>query len=134
MSSPTTSTAAAAWSSPSRRSSPAGILQGRFLTGGYSPFPPGGGPIGGSTLGSFDATHPIMAGVTAAQGNLLGDVQLSSGSELVASWLNGEPLAATKGHVAAINIFVAASGYWSGDIPLILHNAAFWSAGGARHG
>jgi hypothetical protein len=39
-------------------------------------------------------------------------------------------MAATKGrHVAAINIFVAATGYWSGDIPLVLHIAAFWTTG-----
>jgi hypothetical protein len=103
-------------------------IQGRFLTGGYSPFTIGSGPIGSAGLGSYDPTHPIMAGVTSALGFLLGDVDLSSGSELVASWTNGEPLVATKGpRVAAINIFVAATGYWAGDIPLMLHNAAFWS-------
>ncbi|HET9325731.1 MAG TPA: S8 family serine peptidase, partial [Candidatus Eisenbacteria bacterium] len=106
------------------------VPQGRFLTEGYSPFPPGSGPLPGASLGTFDATHPIMAGVASASGNLLGDVSLAIGSELVASWTNGEPMVATKGsRVAAVNIFVAASGYWTGDIPLILHNAAFWSSG-----
>lgn len=104
--------------------------QGRFRTGGYSPFPPGTGPIGSSVLGSFDATHPIMAGVSAATGQLLGHVSLASGSELVASWENGEPMAATKGRrVAAINVFVGWPGQWTGDIPLVLHNAAFWTTG-----
>jgi hypothetical protein len=104
-------------------------VRGRFLTGGYSPFNLGTGPIGSSQLGSFDASHPIMAGVTTASGDVLGAIQLAGGAELVASWMNGQPMVATKGRVAAVNVFVAFSGYWAGDIPLILHNAAFWSGG-----
>jgi len=103
-------------------------LAGRFVSGGYSPFQIGYGPGGSSPLGSFDATHPIMRGVTQATGDVLGIVNLSTGAVPVAAWANGFPFVAVKGtNVAAINVFVAESGYWTGDIPLILHNAAIWS-------
>ncbi len=104
-------------------------IQGRFLAEGYMPFALGSGPIGASVLGDFDADHPIMTGVTTATGDLLGAVNLSGDSELVASWTNSQPFVATKGNVAAVNIYVGNSGYWTGDIPLVLHNAAFWSSG-----
>jgi subtilisin family serine protease/sugar lactone lactonase YvrE len=104
-------------------------LGGRFESGGYDPFNLGSGPIGSSSLGSFDASHPIMKDVTVATGGLLGHVTLATGATSVASWSNGEPFVATKGpNVAAVNIFVAVGGYWTGDIPLILHNACFWSS------
>ena len=102
---------------------------GRFESGGYDPFNLGSGPIGSSTLGTFDGSHPIMNGVTHASGDFLGSVTLKSGAVPVAWWSNGQPFVATKGSsVAAVNIFVADRGFWTGDVPLILHNAAFWSS------
>jgi len=72
-----------------------------------------------------------MEGVTAAWGNLLVDMTIATGAELIAEWDNGFPFVATKGSsVAGVNIFIAVSGYWTGDIPLILHNTAFWSSAG----
>jgi subtilisin family serine protease len=106
-------------------------IRGRFLIDGYMPYNLGSGPVGSSQLGTFDASHPIMEGVVAATGDALGQVSLSPGAELVASYVNGLPFVATKGRVSAINVFVAATGFWTGDIPLILHNAAYWSGGGA---
>jgi hypothetical protein len=56
------------------------------------------------------------------------DVNLTFGTEWVADWENGLPAVATKGiHVAAVNLFVGDYGYWTGDVPLILRNAAAWS-------
>ncbi len=105
-------------------------IQGRFLTEGYMPFDLGSGPIGFSELGTFDPTHPIMEGVAAATGDLLGAVTVSAGSERVAEWAIGQPFVATKGEsVVAVNIFIGASGFWTGDIPLLLHNAALWTSG-----
>jgi subtilisin family serine protease len=107
-------------------------LGGRFESGGYDPFNPGSGPIGSAALGVFDATHPIMAGVTRATGGLLGSVTFAEGAEIVASWSVGLPFVATRGrNVAAVNISVAGGGSWTGDIPLILHNAASWSSSAA---
>lgn len=103
-------------------------IKGRLLDDGYFPFNIGYGPVGAATLGTFDPDHPIMQGVTTAYGDLLADVTVANGAELVASWNTGWPLVATKGkNVAAVNIYVTEPGFWTGDIPLILHNAAFWA-------
>ena len=103
-------------------------LAGRFESDGYDPFQIGYGPGGSSTLGTFDAGHPIMRGVTQVGGDVLGIVNLSAGAVPVAQWENGIPFVAVKGtNVAAINVFVAEPGYWTGDVPLLLHNAVIWS-------
>jgi hypothetical protein len=105
-------------------------VQGRLLNEGYIPFNIGTGPAGSSSLGNFNVNHPIMYGVTTATGDLLSDVTVASGAELVAEWFNGLPFVATRGNnVAAVNIYVTNSGYWTGDIPTILHNAVCWSSG-----
>ncbi|HET9235049.1 MAG TPA: choice-of-anchor D domain-containing protein, partial [Candidatus Eisenbacteria bacterium] len=105
-------------------------LGGRFWTQGYSPFSEGSGPYSGSSLGTFNATHPIMAQVHALFADLLGHQSVSPGSEWVANFTDGTPLCATRGlRVAAVNVFVGSSGYWTGDVPLLLHNAIMWTMG-----
>jgi hypothetical protein len=70
-----------------------------------------------------------MSGVTEASANLLVDATLSPQAALVASWQNGFPFVVTRGrHVVGVNVYVASAGYWVGDVPRVLHNAAFWSA------
>jgi hypothetical protein len=54
-------------------------------------------------------------------------VVLTEGAELVALWDNGEPLVATKGSVVSINIFLSDYYYWTGDVPILVHNALIWS-------
>src|SRR5262249_45379125 len=79
---------------------------------------------------TFDPTHPIMWGVARATGDLLGQVSVAQGAQLVASWANGLPCVATRGaRVAALNLFFGGSGHWTGDASLILHNAALWTSG-----
>ncbi|HEU4930159.1 MAG TPA: choice-of-anchor D domain-containing protein, partial [Candidatus Krumholzibacteria bacterium] len=105
---------------------------GRFLSDGYYAFTLGSGPLGFSNLGNFDAGHPIMAGVSAASGDLLGATSLAPGAVWVADWQIGQPFIATQGdHVVGANVFVADGGFFGGDVPLILHNAILWSAGSA---
>ena len=105
------------------------LVRGRFLDQGYHPFQNGQGPIGFSSIGPYDHAHPIMAGVTAAAGDLLASATLAPGAVWVADWAFGQPFIATKGdEVVAVNIFLGRAGDWTGDIPLILHNAAFWSS------
>jgi hypothetical protein len=105
-------------------------VQGRLLDEGYCPFATGLGPAGSSSLGTFNQNHPIMRGVTDANGDYLADVQLADDAVLVASWKSGFPFVATKGpNVAAVNIYIARSGGWTGDIPLVLYNTAFWAGG-----
>ncbi|MFH1374103.1 MAG: choice-of-anchor D domain-containing protein [bacterium] len=104
-------------------------ISGRFVSGGYAPFNIGFGPAGSANLGSFNAAHPIMKNVTTASGDILGDITIASGAQLVAEWDNGLPMVATQtGGVVAVNVYVPDAGYWAGDIPLILHNALFWGA------
>ena len=80
-------------------------LGGRITSGGYSPFASAslGNHYSYATLGSIDASHPIMQGVTAAQDYYRDYVTLTGGSELVASWSDGEEYVAVKGSVAAVN-------------------------------
>ncbi len=102
-------------------------VRGRLLNDGYVPFELGSGPIGSAGLGSH-AGHPIMRGVTSAWGNIRGDVTPAAGANLVASWDDGQPLVATRAStVVGINAFLADGGYWAGDFPLLLRNAAAWS-------
>ena len=108
-------------------------LQGRFMNEGYAAFDLGEGPIGSGAMSAFDATHPIMDGVTAVAGGLLATAPLVQGAQWVADWDIGEAFVATQGdQVVGVNIFVAGSGNWTGDLPLVLHNAAAWSSGSAR--
>jgi len=102
-------------------------IKGRLLEDDYFPFNVGYGPAGSASLGTFNPDHPIMYGVTNATGDLLADLTIAEGAELIASWNTGWPFVATKGrNVAGVNIYVPESGFWTGDIPLILHNASFW--------
>jgi subtilisin family serine protease len=104
-------------------------VRGRLLDGGYMPLIGTGGPIGSSVLGTFDAGHPIMQGVVSARGDLLAAAQLAPGAVEVAHWAFNQPCVAVNDrHVAAINVFVDSPGTWGGDIPLMIHNAAFWSS------
>ena len=103
-------------------------IMGRLLDDEYFPFNIGYGPAGAASLGTFNPSHPIMQGVTAAYGDLLVDLTVANGAELIASWDTGWPFVATKGrNVTAVNIYITEPGGWTGDIPLILHNASFWA-------
>jgi subtilisin family serine protease len=105
-------------------------ISGLFLSWKYFPLRATGGNIGSAALQNFAVGHPIMRGVNAATGDLLAAAVLEPGTEWIGDWSNGYPFAATKGpNVVTINVFVGQSGTWTGDIPLILHNAAFWSSG-----
>lgn len=98
-------------------------ISGRIMTDGYSPFLPGGASYSSHSLGVFNASHPIMSGVTAAS-DFYGTVTtLASGATLVASWDDGLPFVATKGCVVGINSYPGVYYAYSGDVPLIFHNA-----------
>lgn len=108
-------------------------VAGRFQSDGYSPFTSLGGFASSANLGAFDAGHPIMAGVTQAYTHEPQRVTLSTGAVWVASWNNGVPFVAAKGaHVVGVTItFWCGMEYeWGGDLPRLIHNAAFWASGG----
>ncbi len=100
-------------------------LQGRFVTDGYSPFIGIGDWFSWADLGSFDASHPIMAGVSYAGDYLRQVVNLAPGADWVADWSDDEFIGVTD-DVVALNTFLADGWGWDGDIPLIVHNSIIW--------
>jgi hypothetical protein len=103
-------------------------LGGRFMSEFYSPFlnPNMGNHYTTANLGTYDPSHPIMAGVTAASDYYRDYVDLDPGATLVASWDDGEEYVATKGSVVAINSYPGYYYAWTGDVDLIFHNAVLW--------
>ena len=100
-------------------------LAGRFESEGYDPFNIGVGPYTPSTLDlrlePSDHARDPHQGVP-------GLVSLAPGA---ARWPRGttrcrsSPPGRTS---AAVNVFVGLPGFWTGDVPLILHNAALWGS------
>jgi len=102
---------------------------GRLLTDGYYAVTTGG--LNGATvsLGTYNADHPIMEGVSSSGGSLTINCNPSVDAELVASWNTGTAYVATKtvtNPVVHVNVFVAATGYVTGDVPLVIYNAFNW--------
>src|SRR6266542_4443683 len=117
-------------------------LEGRWQTGGYSPFVEGG-PINFNTscLGSFNAGHPLMAGIPA--GSLCAffrhNLALSAGAVSVAEYQDNEHLCAYQvfnGHTGVgINAYVGDfAGQWSGPFGTVVVNAGRWLLGGGGCG
>jgi subtilisin family serine protease len=105
-------------------------LHGRFERDGYHPLLEERPGSSSSSLGAFDATHPILAGVTAATSKVVKDVTPAPGAVVLAEWASGEPFVAVKGpNVVAVNVFLFGTGRWTGDVPLLLRNALAWAAG-----
>ncbi len=98
-------------------------ISGRLMADGYSPFLPGDTGYSTHTLGTFDALHPIMAGVTVASDFYFTYTSLDPGAAWVASWSDGQPFVATKGCVVGINSYPGTYYAYSGDVPLVFHNA-----------
>src|SRR6266545_838742 len=117
-------------------------LEGRWQTGGYSPFVEGG-PINFNTscLGSFNAGHPLMAGIPA--GSLCAfyrhTLALSAGAVSVAEYADGEHLCAYQvfnGHTGVgINAYVGDfADTWTGPFGTVVVNAGRWLIGGGGCG
>jgi hypothetical protein len=71
-----------------------------------------------------------MKDVHTAGADFPGITTLAPGAQWVASWEDGTPFVATKGdHVVGVNAFLLDGGYWTGDIPIVLHNAVLWATG-----
>ncbi len=105
-------------------------LAGRFVTGDYEPFGHGPAEYFAHSLGNFDNTHPIMAGIMTLTDSVPVGVTLKPQAIWVASWNNGTPLVATRNeNVVGINIYAFDTGSWTGDVVLLFHNAAAWLVG-----
>jgi hypothetical protein len=88
---------------------------GRFEQGGYPPFIAGNNPNDSVTLGEFDASSPLMQGVTALASQDNTEPALAPGATLVAKWSDGRNLIAYKGRVASASAYVGDEAEWSGD-------------------
>jgi hypothetical protein len=102
-------------------------LGGRWITDEYRPWLPGGTvDFANRTLGAYDATHPILQGVTALSAwYRISDLTPAPGATLLASWDSGAPLVAVKGRVVGVNARLG-SAEWSGDFAKLIVNAANW--------
>jgi hypothetical protein len=88
---------------------------GRFADQGYPPFIPGDNPNEAVTLGEFNASSPLMQGVTTLTSGWNTEAKLAPGATLVAKWSDGRNLLAFKGRVAAATGYPGDEAEWSGD-------------------
>ncbi len=97
-------------------------IAGRIMSEGYSPLTSldGHNHYSWANLGTYDAGHPLMYGVTAVSAYYRDWVSLTPGATLIASWDDGEEFIAEKGNVLAVNLFQGFS--WGGEYPIILQN------------
>ncbi len=103
-------------------------LDGEIMDSLFNPFTGrGGGHYSDTTLGWYDPTHPIMAGVTAVTEIYRDSLMINPGTTPVATWADGEWFIGTKGKVVGINGVPRDGGNWTGDMILIFHNAAVWT-------
>jgi hypothetical protein len=106
-------------------------ILGRFLTQDYGPFERATTDLDYPvTLGTFDAAHPIMQGVSTVEEDALHqDQTVAAGATLVASWDDDTPLVAAKPAVVGLNLLPSLGNgdhLWSGDVPTLLHNSIVW--------
>ncbi len=104
-------------------------LLGRFWNQEYDAMR--GNAIYGDTvcLGTCDAGHPIMQGVTAAcsSARVGPSPWLLADSYAVAEFTDGWIYVAAKNDASVVNISTwQVSGYWSGQFPDMVHNAILW--------
>jgi hypothetical protein len=100
-------------------------ITGRWMTGGYSPYISGGNQDNNVTLGTHDASSPLMAGVsTLISGGCNTNPSLAPGASRVALWDSGQEAIALKGQAVAVNAGVDdTSCGWSGDYARLTLNA-----------
>jgi subtilisin family serine protease len=99
---------------------------GRFRAEGYSAITIAYTGYSTSCLGTFDAGHPIMDGVTDVCDYYRGvGSALTAGSYEVARWADNELFVAAKedGSVVTINGYVGIYYQWTGQMADVLHNA-----------
>ena len=106
-------------------------INGRWASGRYSPYLyPTAVANGAATLGTFNAAHPLMQGVSALQSNFHQVVPLAAGATQVAAWSNGDSLIATKSvatHTTiGVTAYIGSHAIWSGDFPRVIANAGRW--------
>lgn len=100
--------------------------QGRFESGGYAPFIPGNNGNNTTSLGSFDASSPLMQGIATLTTEDNTEPELAPGATLIAKWANDKNAIATKGRVVTTTAWIGddyGPGIWSGDYGRLVVNA-----------
>ncbi len=119
---------------------PGGTEWGRLETGGYLPFENYSGNYSNSSLGAFDAGHPIMSqpfAVSSVTGYYRDFVDLSSDAQLVASWADGRPFVAVDGGSGVVGITLFPNDYYgnlSGQYMELFGNSLAFAPGGGGGG
>jgi hypothetical protein len=101
-------------------------LAGRWQSAGHSPYIPGNNDNNDVTLGSFDTTSPLMAGVTTLTSPGCNVApSLAPGATRVAQWNNGQEAVAFKGKVVGVTASIDDSGCppAGGDYAQLTYNA-----------
>jgi hypothetical protein len=99
---------------------------GRFAGGGYAPFIPGKNGNKTTSLGEFDASSPLMQGISTLTTVDNTEPELAPGAALVAKWANGRNAIAVKGRVVTTTAWIGddyGPGEWSGDYGRLVLNA-----------
>jgi uncharacterized repeat protein (TIGR01451 family) len=100
-------------------------LGGRWATGGYSPFTEATAVLDAATLGTHEASSPLLAGVTALGTRNHQNPGIAPGAVEVAKWTDGQSAVAFKGHAVGVNACVAdGCSEFSGDFARLVLNAA----------
>jgi hypothetical protein len=102
-----------------------GFPEGRFDSGGYAPFAPGPADNFARSLGTFDASSPLMQGVGTLESGDNTTPSVVPGASLIANWDDGGPAVALKGRVVSVSAFTGDEygEVWSGDFGRLSINA-----------
>jgi hypothetical protein len=100
-------------------------LAGRWQSEGHSPYIPGNNVNNDVTLGSFDATSPLMAGVnTLTSSGCNVAPTLAPGATRVAQWDNSQEAIAFKAKVVGVTASIDDNQCpWGGDYARLTYNA-----------
>ena len=107
------------------------LLQGRWMTGGYSPYNATGQfNFSLNTANVIDPSHPLMQGVSSLSALWREGVPLASGASAVAMWTDGPPAVAYKtnnGRTAVgLNAWLGHTNEFSGAWGRVIVNAGRW--------
>jgi hypothetical protein len=113
-------------------------LEGRYITGGYSPFTSSSADLSAVpySLGTvYEPSHAILAGVhnivdSPATGIGHQDVGLAPGATRLADWDDGHVFVAYTDQVVGVNQLWFHGSNWIGDVPQLMHNAILYLARG----
>jgi hypothetical protein len=106
-----------------------GFMQGRWMTGGYSPFDPTNQDNFSLNIANItDPFHPLMQGVSSLASTFRNGLPLASGASAVATWTDGPPAVAykTSNGRTAVGINAWLSDQFAGAWGRVIVNAGRW--------